>query len=110
MSCTSEESIQVAIGADDVTRIALYQYAREPFPPAWWAAITKVVVTVGDASLDSSVDVDAVSWDEQALDLKLGNASGLVTGWAELRLRVYHADTPGGRAVWAGLPSIEVIE
>lgn len=109
MSCTSEESILVVSGADDVTRITLYQFGNEAWPPAWWAGITKVVATIGDASLDSSVVADAISWDEQALDLKLGRAPDLVEGWSELRLRVYHADTPGGRAVWAGLPAVEVI-
>lgn len=108
MSCT-EESIIVVIDANDTYRIALYQFKSEPWPPAWWASITRVVATMGDATLDSSINSAAVDWSAQALDVQLGQATGLTEGWEQLRIRVYSPDAPNGRAVWDGLPNVEVM-
>lgn len=74
---------------------------------AWWAQITRVVLSLGESVIDSqTADPHVLSWEAGALDLRLGLVD-LPEGRHVPELVVYTVSDPQG-IEWGGLPVLMV--
>ena len=62
------------------------------------AAVTRVVARIGGTCIDTDVAADPIEYSDGAVEMQLGLVPGITPGFKTVRLVVYDAETPEGKA------------
>lgn len=87
----------IYLGRDNEVRRVLTANGQ-PLSAQQQAAVTRVVVRVGDVCLDTDVAMDPIEYVDGVVTLKLGLSEELKPGMCNARLTVYDQANPNGLA------------